>query len=72
MFGIVGRPAPRIGWECRDQDRACQPRAIVPAPAFPHIARLVEGEVLMYRIETIVLVGLCALLVPFILVLTLY
>jgi len=50
----------------------------MPAPsdrarsAFPPVARLVAGEAPMYRIETVVLIGLYMLLLPAILVLTLH
>jgi hypothetical protein len=43
-----------------------------PAPAFPFVVWIVEGEAPMYRVETIVLVGLYALLVPVIITLALH
>ena len=43
-----------------------------PARAFSLVVRIVEGEPLMHRIETVVLVSLYALLAPLIITLALH
>jgi hypothetical protein len=44
----------------------------VARSAFPFVARIAEGETPMHRIEMIVLVGLYAVLTPFLITLALH
>ena len=63
--------ASRIGWEWPYLGAGMSAPSDHVRSAFPLVALIVEGEPPMYRIETVVLVSLYALLAPLIITLAL-